>query len=112
MIKVKWLKAHYKFAYSAGDVGYITPEWAEKLLPLGYILPVPSVEGEIMSAPFIAAAPAVENPLPADLPARDKLFAAGYDTVEKVKEAGDGLLDVVGVSKNILKKITRYLKES
>jgi hypothetical protein len=112
MIKVKWLKAHFKFAYSAGDVGYITPEWAEKLLPLGYILPVPDAVGDITpSSGSVSAGVGVTNTLPADLPARDKLFAAGFDTIEKVKAAGDGLLDVVGVSNNILKKITRYLKE-
>lgn len=109
MIKVKWLKSHFKFAYAAGDVGYVTPEWAEKLLADGYILPVPDAEKEY---PVDATGPAPKiNALPEDLPARDKLFAAGFDTIEKVKEAGDGLLDVVGISNNILKKITKYLKD-
>jgi hypothetical protein len=106
MIKVKWLKAHFKFAYSAGDVGYVTPEWAEKLLPLGYILPVPDAEGDAASV----ISTDVVNTLPADLPARDKLFAAGYDTLDKVIAAGEGLLDVIGISNNILKKINKYLK--
>lgn len=105
MIKVKWLKAHFRFAYTAGDVGYVTPVNAEMLLAGGYILLIPDAEKEII------AVPEKVNTLPEDLPARDKLFAAGYDTVEKVKDAGDGLLDVVGVSNNILKKITRYLKD-
>lgn len=109
MIKVKWLKAHFKFAYSVGDVGYVTPEWAEKLLAQGYILPIPDAITEYTAA---APAPAPKvNALPEDLPARDKLFAAGFDTLEKVKEAGDSLLDVVGISNNILKKITKYLKD-
>jgi hypothetical protein len=112
MIKVKWLKAHFKFAYVAGDVGYVTPEWAEKLLPLGYILPIPDAEKEYPEAASSVPAPAEKtNSLPEDLPARDKLFAAGFDSIEKVKEAGDSLLDVVGISNNILKKITKYLKD-
>jgi hypothetical protein len=108
MIKVKWLKAHFKFAYSAGDIGYVTPEWAEKLLPGGYILPIPTSESERSSIGI----PPAENPLPIDLPARDKLFAEGFDTLEKVEKAGDGLLDVMGISNNILKKINKYLKEN
>jgi hypothetical protein len=104
MIKVKWLKAHFSFAYTAGDVGLITPEWAEKLLAQGYILPIPDADTEI---PVIVTK---VNTLPEDLPARNKLFEAGFDTVEKVKEAGDSLLDVTGISNNILKKITKYLK--
>jgi hypothetical protein len=104
MIKVKWLKAHNKFSYVAGDVGYVTPVWAEILLAQGYILPVPDAVTELPeSAPV--------NTLPEDLPARDKLFAAGFDSIEKVKEAGDSLLDVIGISNNILKKITKYLKD-
>jgi len=106
MIKVKWLKAHCKFAYVAGDVGYVTPEWAEKLLAQGYILLIPDALTEITGP-----APGKVNTLPDDLPARDKLFAAGFDSLENIKEAGDSLLDVVGISNNILKKITKYLKD-
>jgi hypothetical protein len=103
MVKVKWLKAHPKFAYVAGDVGYVTPEWAEKLLPEGYIIPIPEAEiVEFKKDPV--------NPLPDDLPGRDKLFTAGFDSLEKIKEAGDGLLDVVGISNAMLKKIKKYLK--
>ena len=109
MVKVKFLKSHPAFGYFAGDVGTITPEWAEKLLAQGYILPIPDALTEITGpAP---AAPGKVNTLPDDLPARDKLFAAGFNSLEKIKEAGDSLLDVVGISNNILKKITKYLKD-
>jgi hypothetical protein len=51
------------------------------------------------------------NTLPEDLPGREKLFAAGFDTAEKVKEVsgGDSLLDV-GISVAMLKKIKKYFK--
>lgn len=101
MIKVKWLKAHYSFAYSKGDVGFVTPEWAEKLLQGGYIMLIPEAEKYVEEI----------NPLPVNLPGRDKLFPAGYDNIEKIKSVagGDVLLDVV--SNTILKKIKTYLKD-
>jgi hypothetical protein len=115
MIKVKFLKSHSAFSYFAGEVGYVTPAWAEKLLPLGYIIIIPEEIKEFGPSGDAGSGSAsdgsgVTNTLPADLPARDKLFAAGFDTIEKVRAAGDGLLDVVGVSNNILKKINKYLK--
>jgi hypothetical protein len=111
MIKVKFIKSHSAFAYFAGEVGFVTPAWAEKLLPEGYIIIIPEEIKEFgPSATLGTTDGGVTNTLPEDMPARDKLFAAGFDSVEKVRAAGDGLLDVVGVSNNILKKITKYLK--
>jgi len=99
MIKVKWLKAHHAFAYSAGNIGSVTPDAAAKLLKGGYIMLLPADEDE---------PPA--NPLPEDLPGRDVLFESGFDTIEKVKKAGDSLLDT-GISGNTLKRVKSYLKD-
>jgi len=95
-VKVKFLRAAPKYAYSAGDIGIVSADKAPGLLSGGYIIILPEEDDQ------------KENLLPEDLPGRDKLFAAGFDSVEKVKAAGDSLLDAV--SNTMLKKIKAYLK--
>lgn len=109
MIRVKFLKSHPSFGYFAGDMGSVTPEAAEKLLKGGYILPLPGEEQIVYKdiEPVKPSAPV--NPLPDDFPARDKLFAAGFVKIEDIKAAGDGILDVPGISNNVLKKVNKYL---
>lgn len=104
MIRVKFLKSHPSYGYFAGDMGEVSPEAAQVLLKGGYILPLPGEEE--VKAP---ADNAPVNTLPEDLPGRDKLFAAGYTKIEDVKDAGDSILDVQGISNAMLKKITKYL---
>jgi hypothetical protein len=97
-IKVKWLKAHWDFAYSEGDIGHVTAAHAAMLLKGGYIIPLPDEpEGEV-------------NPLPADLPGREILFNAGFKTLDEVKSAGASLTDV-GISNTTIKKIMAYLNK-
>jgi hypothetical protein len=103
MIKVKWIKAHFRFAYSAGQIGFVTPENAAMLQKGGYIMILPEEEKEIR-------VPDKVNPLPEDLPGRDKLFEVGFDSILKIKEAGDSLLDA-GISNTTFKKIVSYLKK-
>ena len=100
MIKVKFLKSHKDYGYFAGDIGVLTPMAAETLLADGYIILVPETIKELKLKKV--------NPLPEDFPGRDKLFAAGFESVEKVIAAGDSVLDVVGISQNMLKKIKKY----
>ncbi|NLH53553.1 MAG: hypothetical protein GX459_12005 [Bacteroidales bacterium] len=95
-VRVKFLKAASGFAYNAGDTGVVLAEKVEQLLKGGYVLIVPEEEKE--------------NPLPEDLPGRDKLFQAGFDTLEKIKGVGDGLLEA-GISKTLFKKIQDYFKD-
>lgn len=97
MIKVRWVKPHWDFAYFEGSIGWVTPKNAEMLLKGGYIIPLPDEKDEI------------PNPLPSDLPGRERLFDAGFDTIEAVKKAGDSLLDA-GISGTTLKKIKVYFK--
>lgn len=97
MIKVRWVKAHWDFAYSEGQIGYVTAKNAEMLLKGGFIIPLPDEDEEVV------------NPLPKDLPGRDILFNSGFDTIEKIKEAGDSLLDA-GISTTTMKKVKAYLK--
>lgn len=101
-IKVKFLKSHPGFSYFAGDTGLISPKAAEKLLQGGYIMIIPEAE--------IYVPPEKINPLPADLPGRDVLFVAGFDTIAGIKEAGDSLLDA-GISNTTLKRVKTYLKD-
>lgn len=103
-IKVKFLKSHPDFGYFANDTGTISPQAAEKLLKGGYIMLIP--EAELYNDRI----PERVNPLPADLPGRDRLFDAGFTTLEGIKEAGDSLLDA-GISNTILKKVTAYLRD-
>jgi hypothetical protein len=96
-IPVLWVKAHPKYSYSAGQEGIVKADMVPDLIKDGYIIPVPEGKKE------------KTNPLPEDLPARDKLFAAGFDDLKKIREAGDSLLDA-GISNAMCKKITAYLK--
>lgn len=96
-INVYWLKAHFKYAYSAGDHGMVDANAAPALIKGGYIMPLPDTEVEKV------------NPLPEDLPGRTAIFNAGFDSLEKIKEAGDSLLDA-GISTTTLKKVKTYLK--
>jgi hypothetical protein len=117
-MKVKFLKPHSAFGYFQGDIGEITAEWAAKLQPEGYIMVVPEMDGELGSATSTPSTPSTAlgdrtgdadpNTLPKDMPGRDKLFEAGYGSVEAVKAIAD-LLDV-GVSKAMAGKIKKYLK--
>lgn len=97
-IKVRWIKAHWDFAYSEGNIGYVTPKSAEMLLAGGFIIPLPDEDEDEV------------NPLPEDLPARTVLFAAGFKSLDDIKAAGDSLLDA-GISVTTLKKVKKYLAE-
>lgn len=101
MIKVKWVKAHPKYAYVAGDTGYVRADVVEELVSKGYVIPLP----DEIKAPVVEV-----NPLPEDMPGREKLYAAGFKSADAIKLAGDSLLDA-GISNAILKKITKYLKD-
>lgn len=97
-IKAKWLKPHPQYAYFAGDTGEINAENAAKLIAGGHIIPLPDDED------------IEENTLPEDLPGREKLFEAGFGSVENVREAGDSLSDLL--TKAELKKLNNYLEEN
>jgi hypothetical protein len=97
-IKVKWLKAHHAYAYSKGNIGTVDAEKAPVLIEGGYIIPVPDKEDDEV------------NPLPEDLPVRDLLFENGFDTIEKIKEAGDAITDIKGIGKGTLKTLAEWFE--
>jgi hypothetical protein len=96
-IPVLWVKAHSKYAYSAGQEGIVKADQVPDLIKGGYLIPVTETQEKKI------------NPLPDDLPGRDKLFEAGFDDLQKIREAGDSLLDA-GISNTTCKKINTYLK--
>lgn len=99
-VKVYWVKAHWGYAYSAGQTGIVLAEKAPELLEKGFIIPIADEEEK---------EPVKINPLPSDLPGRTVLFDAGYESIGQLKAAGDSLLDA-GISNATLKKIKAYLK--
>jgi len=98
-VRVLWIKAHHNYAYSAGNTGHVKAEDLEKLLKDGYVVPLQDEEDEKI------------NTLPEDLPARDILFAEGFDTAEKVQEAGESITDIKGISKATYKQIVAYFEK-
>lgn len=99
MTKVKFLKSHNQFAYFKGDVADIKSEDVATLLNSGYVIILPDERDDDV------------NTLPEDLPGREFLFDAGFDSIEKNKKAGNSLLNVTGIGKGTLKKIQVYLKD-
>lgn len=100
-IKVKFLKAHPEFSYSAGNVGIVEDEKAAQLLNKGYIMLLPDDSNE-----------GADNTLPEDFPARDILFAEGFDTALAVKGAGEAITDVKGIGKGTYKQIVAYFEKT
>ena len=99
-IKVKFQKAHPEFAYSAGDIGLVEDEKAAQLLNTGYVIMLPD-DGDND----------VVNTITEDFTARDILFAEGFDSAEKVKEAGESITDVKGIGKGTYKQIVAYFEK-
>lgn len=96
LVRVIWLKGYPGHVSFAGLKSSVDASLAPKLFKDGFIQLLPDEQEESV------------NTLPEDLPARDKLFAAGFTTIDQVKEAGDSLLDA-GISNTTLKKIKSYL---
>ena len=99
-VPVYWVKAHWHYAYSAGDNGIVLAEKAPELMEKGFIIPLPEEEEKRIEK---------VNPLPEDLPGRTALFDSGYETLDQLKAAGDSLLDA-GISNTTLRKVKNYLK--
>lgn len=97
-VRVKFIKAAYGYAYSAGDTGIVDAEKAPDLIKAGCIQVLPDEDPDEDA----------ENTLPEDLPGREKLFRAGFTYVDKVREAGDGLKDLL--TKKELKDLGNYLR--
>lgn len=98
-VRVKFIKAAYGYAYSAGDTGIVDAEKAPALIKAGCIQVLPDEDPDDDS----------DNTLPEEMPGREKLFKAGFKVVDNVREAGDSLSDVL--TKKELKELVSYLDE-
>lgn len=96
-LRIKWLKPHPAYSYSEGNNADLTPEQVEPLVLSGHVILFPG-ENE----------PEV-NPLPEDLPCRELLFENGFDTLEKIKSAGESLTEIKGIGKKTFEDITSFI---
>ena len=96
-LKIKWLKRNIKWAYWPGDIADIKADQVEELVASGHVILFPGVDEK------------EENPLPEDLPCRDLLFENGFDTLEKIKSAGESLTEIKGIGKKSFEDIAAYL---
>ncbi|MZP67224.1 MAG: hypothetical protein GT597_13885 [Bacteroidales bacterium] len=95
-VRVKFIKAAYGYAYSAGDTGIVEADKAPALIREGCIQVLPDEDDEL------------DNTLPEDLPGRDKLFKAGFKEIGEIREAGESLTDIL--TKKELKDLGGYLE--
>lgn len=109
MVNVVFRMPHPDYGYFAGQSGKVDAIKAQKLLQDGYIIIAP--EKEEPAVPADIAPMEVINPLPADFPARIILFEAGFDTVDKVLQAGESLTDIKGIGKGTLRQIDNWCKK-
>jgi hypothetical protein len=97
-VRVKWVKKHWDYAYLTGSIGTVDADKVPALLKDGFLIPLPDEDEE-----------KVLNPLPEELPGRDKLFKAGFTSVEDIKKAGESISDVL--NKTEAKNLKGYLEE-
>ncbi len=108
MVNVVFRTPHPDYGYFAGQSGKIDAVKAQKLLQEGYIIIAPEKEdsGIPPTDPL-----EVINPLPPDFPARIILFEAGFDTIDKVLQAGESLTDIKGIGKGTIRQIDNWCKK-
>ena len=117
-VNVIFRESHPKYAYFAGQRGKIDVDKAKELLQSGHVIIAPDLDDNIDPIPVLIASQfaepvpvPVENPLPSDFPARIILFEAGFDTVDKVLQAGEAITDIKGIGKGTLKQIDNWVKK-
>lgn len=96
-MNIKFLRPVVGFAYFEGDItGSLPDDRAAYLVSIGAAVLIPETEGKT-------------NTLPDDLPARQLLFDAGFETVADILNAQSTLTDVPGISKRMAEKILKAL---
>lgn len=120
LVNVIFRESHPKYAYFAGQRGKIDADKAKELLQSGHVIIAPDLDDNTDPIPVLIASQfakpvpvrvPVENPLPSDFPARIILFGAGFDTVDKVLQAGEAITDIKGIGKGTIKQIDNWVKK-
>lgn len=95
---VKFLRPVGGMAYFDGDVADLNSSVAAPLIAQGFCIMIPDTEYEPV------------NPLPEDLPFREKLYNEGYDSIGMLKNAPvKSLESIKGVGKKGAEKVITYL---
>lgn len=92
LTKIFIMRAKKGYAYRPGDIYEVPAEQAEDLIESGH-----------------AREP--KATLPKDMPGRDELIAAGYETVKAIMNIDD-LTKVPGIGSATEQEIAKYLKEN
>lgn len=95
-MKIKFISNVSELAYFPGDVAELPAELVAPYIASGHIIVIPETEG-------------TSNPLPAGLPMRDKLFAAGFSSLETIAAADLSIIE--GISKTNALKIKTYVAD-
>lgn len=119
LVNVIFRESHPKYGYFAGQRGKIYADKALELLQSGHVIIAPDLDDNPDPVPVLIASqyvkdpgpPVIENPLPTDFPSRLLLFEAGFDTVDKVLQAGEAITDIKGIGKGTLKQIDNWVKK-
>jgi len=96
-INIQFLKPHPEYAYFAGDNAELSADNVAKLISTGHVILFPGEKSKEV------------NPLPEGLPCREILFENGFDTIEKVTEAGESITEIKGIGKKSLAQITEFI---
>jgi hypothetical protein len=98
--KIKFTKSPtglFRLAYFPGDVVEMNTNQADVIIEAGYAEEYNPVIHQ-------------ESGLPVDIPARDKLLAAGVNSLDELRQYDD-LTDINGIGKKSAEAIIAYLKK-
>ena len=94
-MKIKFLIPVQGFAYFENDIAEIADAAGAMLVSKGYAVIIPETEGPV-------------NNLPIDMPYRQLLFNAGFETVEDILLSRNALADY-GLKKPAIEKIINFI---
>jgi hypothetical protein len=83
-------------AYFGGEIAELSNEVAARLINQGSAIMIPDTIGEV-------------NQLPPDLPYRELLFDAGFETIQDIINAQKALSTIKGISPKAALKIMEYI---